>query len=336
MSEEAAQTGTETVVDSSTTTESSASTAAAASDATAAKSAGSAADDGTAGIKDASVAVPAWQPNYKFTVKDKELEFDEWVRPVIKDKDTEEKLRDLYSKAHGLEEVKADRQTLKEKYAQIEERSSKIDQSLKVLGDYVKAGDYRSFFEALRIPKEQVIQYAVNELKYLELPQEERNRIEQERAMKAQLAQYEEQTMTLQEQHDRLVAQQVGMELSSEMARPEVAQIISSFDTRVGKPGAFHEEVLKRGAYYEAVHKTSPPAKQLVDEVVRLAGLQMAQDGNPAITQQQVAPTGTPATAGKKPVIPNFNGSGSASPTRKVVSSIADLKKIREDLVARG
>jgi hypothetical protein len=151
--------------------------------------------------------------------------------------------------------------------------------------------------------------------------------------MQARLEQYEQQNMTLQQRQEQFVADQVRRELSFELAKPEIAQFVQSFDERVGKPGAFHQEVLKRGAYYEAVHKTTPPAQQVVQEVAQLIGFQMA-GGNPAV-QQQTNVAATPAPATKKPVIPSFNGSGSTSPTRKVVTSTADLRKLRQSMQAQ-
>jgi hypothetical protein len=56
----------------------------------------------------------AWKPSFKFKVKDKELEFDDFVKPIIKTKDLEQKFKDLYEKAHGLDEVKTSRETFKQ------------------------------------------------------------------------------------------------------------------------------------------------------------------------------------------------------------------------------
>jgi hypothetical protein len=285
--------------------------------------------DERGGTKVEAQAVSSWTPNYKYKVKDKELEFDEDIRPLITKKEQEDKLRDLYSRAYGLDEVKADRQSLKEKNAEISQKYEGITKSLKTLGEFVKKRDYRTFFESLEIPKEQIIQFALDELKYLELPEEEQQRIEAERDMQARLAQYEEQTTTLQQQQAQLVAQQVNRELSYELERPEVAQMIQAFDTRVGKPGAFREEVLKRGAYYEAIHKQSPPTKQVIDEVMQLVGNQMGG------IESAHAAVNSPGTAAKKPVIPSFSGASGASPTRKVPTSVEDLRKMRAAMVAQ-
>ena len=44
----------------------------------------------------AAASEPAYAPNYKFKVKDKELEFDDFVRGAVTSKEHEAKLRDLY------------------------------------------------------------------------------------------------------------------------------------------------------------------------------------------------------------------------------------------------
>lgn len=277
---------------------------------------------------EAAEAAPEWKPNFEFVVKDTKHKFDDLVQPLVKTKEVEEKLRDLYSKAYGLDEVKADRQTVREKLQQAEEKYSRVETSLKTLGDYVGKGDFRSFFDALQIPREKIIRYAIEELKYAELPPEQRQVIEQEREMKQRIAAMEYENQSLQQQQANFVAQQVHNELRNELSKPEVSQIAQAYDARVGKPGAFEQEVIKRGAYYEAVHKTTVPVGQAVQEVLMLAGVQAAQQ-----TSASQVVSGQGAT--KKPVIPNFNGSSGASPTKKVPNSVDDLRKIRENLLAQ-
>jgi hypothetical protein len=125
--------------------------------------------------------------------------------------------------------------------------------------------------------------------------------------------------------------QQAQFELGQELAAPTVASVITAYDTRAGKPGAFRAEVIRRGQYYEAVHKISPPARQLVEEVLSLVGTQQAQSG--PLDSPQDMPSQAMSNQQQKPIIPSFSGGGSKSPTsRKVPSSIDDLRKMRQNL----
>jgi hypothetical protein len=115
---------------------------------------------------------------------------------------------------------------------------------------------------------------------------------------------------------------QAKQELVSEMSRPEVTQAIATFDARLGKPGAFESEVIRRGQYYEQVHKVSPPASQLVQEVLAFVG---SKPQAPQTTASQVV-----HAQAEKPVIPTFAGGSQKSPTQKMPSSIDDLKRLRQ------
>lgn len=276
-------------------------------------------------------AAPAYAPNFKFKVKDKELEFDDFVKPIIKTKDVEQKLKDLYEKAHGLEEVKAARETFKTQAEEWKGKFTTVEQSLQTLGGYVKKGDFRTFFQALNIPKEKIIQYAIEELKYQELPPEQKAAIDAQREREIALEQTGSQNQQLQQQMAQLVQQQATFELTQELAKPDVASAMTAYDTRLGQAGAFKAEVIRRGQYYEAVHKISPPASQLVQEILNLIGVQaQAQQGTQASSTE--TPSQVVHNQQQKPVISSFAGSGAKSPTRKVPSSIDDLRKMRQNL----
>ncbi len=296
-----------------------------------AAAAGNTDNGGVAQDTSAKAGTAAYTPNFKFKVKDKELEFDDFLKPIIKTKDLETKARELYEKAHGLDEVKTAREAFKTQAEEWKGKFTQVEQSLHTLGTYVKKGDFRTFFQALNIPKDKIIQYAIEELKYQELPPEQRAAIEQQREREIAFEQAGTQNQMLQQQMSQLVQQQATFELNQELARPDIATAITAYDTRLGQAGAFKAEVIRRGQYYEAVHKISPPASQLVTEILSLIGVQaQAQQGT------QASSTATPSQVAhnqqQKPVISSFAGGGAKSPTRKVPSSIEDLRKMRQNL----
>ena len=299
------------------------------------KAAAGAGNDGAApagaGVTPGADAIAeAYKPNFKFKVKDKELEFDDVVKPLIKTKDLEAKFREMYEKSHGIEEVKAAREAFKQQADEIKQKYQTMETSLQTLGTYVKKGDFRTFFQALNIPKEQIINYAIQELKYQELPPEQRAALDAQREQEQALMQASYQNQTLQQQMANLVQQQATFELNQELASPTVAQAISAYDARLAKPGAFRAEVIRRGQYYEAVHKISPPASQLVQEVLSLVGVQaQTQQGSQASSQDL---SGQTQSQQQKPVISSFSSGGNKSPTRKVPTSVEDLRRMRQNL----
>lgn len=286
---------------------------------------------GAGATQEQQQASQAYAPNFKFKVKDKELEFDDFVKPIVKTKDVEQKIKDLYEKAHGIEEVKAARETFKTQAEEWKGKFTQVEASLQTLGSYVKKDDFGSFFKALNIPKEKIIRYAIEELKYQELPPEQKAAIDLQRQQQTEFEMAQTQNQTLQQQMANLIQQQATFELNQELARPDVSQAITAYDTGAGQAGAFRAEVIRRGQYYEAVHKISPPASQLVQEILSLVGVQaQAQQGTQASSNG--SPSQVVQNQKEKPVISSFQGGGGKSPTRKVPSSIDDLRKMRQNL----
>lgn len=272
----------------------------------------------------------SWEPNYSYKVKDTELEFDEWARPLVQNKELEEKFRDVFSKAHGLEEVKTSRDSLKEELAAIKPDYERITSTIQSLNTMVEKNDYRSFFEALQVPKEAILRYAVDELKYQEMPAEERAMIDHQRSENERLRRLEEQNNYLTEEYKGVVQNQMQNELQSQLSRPEIAQMVNDYDTRMGQPGAFQREIINRGALHEQLHKETLSATQLVNDFVRmLGGVQQPQ-------AQQTSHPGsgqTPVIRPKeKAVLPNVLGASGTSPSKKQPKSIEDLRELRRQM----
>jgi len=293
------------------------------------------ANGGTGEAALAADAAQAWTPNFKFKVKDKELEFDDSLKGLIKDKSLETKMRELHEKAYGLDDVKVGRDALKTQLMEKSTQYEAVATSLKTLGTLVQRKDYGSFFDALKIPKQEIINYAIQELKYAELPAEQKSVIDQQRQQQAQLFQVENQNQTYQQQLADLTVKQAHFEMDQALSSPEVKTAAEAFDARVGKPGAFKLEMIKRGQFYENVHQVSPPASQLAAELLNLIGAQgSAQPGAIQTSQgtQQSQQAQVVQNQSQKPVIPSFaGGSSTKSATKKVPMSVEDLRKIRQE-----
>ena len=106
------------------------------------------------------VEAPAYEANYGFEVQGEKKEFDEWARQLVKDKESEEFYRDIMHKVHGIEHIKSTRDHLKETLEQEKTQRATLDSSLKTLSHYVETGNLESFFSALEISEQDVLQYA--------------------------------------------------------------------------------------------------------------------------------------------------------------------------------
>jgi len=277
---------------------------------------------------------PAYEPNYSFKVQDRELEFDDWVKPLVKDKESEDFYRDVMNKVHGIEHIQAKRDELRQTLETEQATRGQLDQSLKTLSHYVETDNMDAFFQALQIPEDQIMRYVAKRLQYQDMSPEERSQYDNGIVQNQETYNLQQQNLQLQQNYNQMVYEQRMNELDNVMSRPDIAQAAQAFDARSNKPGAFREEVINRGRYHAQVAGKDLTAEQAVTELMGLIGANMPNPAtNTVEAQNQAANTpqgGRPAPT-KKPVIPRVDASG-GSPAKRVVKSMADLKAARESL----
>lgn len=282
-----------------------------------------------------------WQPSYKYKVNDKELEFDETLKPLVASAEVEKKIRELYEKSAGIDEIKskrdhvlAERDELKNQYAEVSRKTENIVNELKKLGGHIKSDDLDSAFEQLNISPEKVKQWAIAKFQEDELPADQKAIIFQNRQLQKEKMAKDEAYQSLKMQIDQISYQNAVTELNLELSKPDIQNIINEFDTRVGQQGAFRAEVIRRGQWYESVHKQSPSTSQLVAEVSRLYGNStMSKPGSVEYPQGQHQSQVIVQNQQTKPVITGFSGASSnKSPMRKTYNSLEDLRKAKEEL----
>jgi hypothetical protein len=294
-----------------------------------------AASKGISGIKqkiakaaagDALSKEAAYQPNFKFKVLDQEQEFDELLRPLIKSKDVEEKIRELYSKGFGIEHIKGERQKFREELETLKPQYESLNKGLDQLSNMLGKKDYLGFFNALKIPEEDILQYALSRVQYKEMPPEQRQQLDAQYQEKQRLEYLEQTNQQLLEMYQNQAVHQRTSELDGYLGKPDIQATASAFDARVGQPGAFRDEVIRRGQYHASISGQDIPVEQAVREVMALIG-----NATPAPQMQAAAVNpATVAAQQNKPVIPNIKGRGT-SPAKKAISSISDLRKYAAD-----
>lgn len=290
---------------------------------------------GSEGASEGGAAEDAapFTPNYKFKYavdgqKQGEAEFDDIFKPLVRDADTEKKVRDLYAKAFGLDFVKADRDRIKAEYDPIVQNHQKVSSSLQTLGRFVQNKDYGSFFEALKIPQEDVLRYALQVIELHKMDPQQRAVYEQQRSHQQRAFALEMQNQELMQSLQQTSVRTRDTELSTALSGQGVAEAAASFDARTGKSGAFRDLVIQRGQFHALASGVDMPASQVVGEVLAMIGAQV-QGGN----AQGQGKTTQQAAGEKKPVLPNISGKGT-SPARRIVKSTADLRKLASQMAA--
>jgi len=276
---------------------------------------------------------PEWAPDFSYKVMDEQKEMDEWVRAAVTTPEQENALRELYTKAHGLDSVKGKYESLngevEEKWRPLESKYNELNTGLDNLGKLIRdpnytGRDYRQFFKELNIPNEHVLEYAKNILDYQEMPPEQRAQLDRQRELEHQHQAMSQQQEMYQNQIQELAIQARNQQYNTEFTKPEVGSFIQEFDSKAGKPGSFRQQVLNEGALYYQTHGSEADPATLVRTIV--------DRFSPFVQVSQQAPAASlPVTPRTVPVIPNVQGTGN-SPAKAGITSLADLRAKRLSL----
>lgn len=292
----------------------------------------------------AAPAVPAWTPNFKFKVMDKEHEIDEFVRGAIKDQDTEKKVKELYEKAYGLDVVKPRFQETRERFKQLNEAHTSVMAGIQELRETYSRGDFDSFFKKLNIPQEKVLQWIIDKAQYNELPPEQRQVLDARKNAEQEAWDLRKQNQTLEQQYEEAATQARERALQVELVRPDIKAFSEAFDAkgfknREGKPVSFLDAVIETGEYawYASQGKVDLSPEQAIQEVMARwgAAVQPAQaqpKADPQLIPVNGAAGGQGAPASQTPratsTIPNVAGRQTSSVAKSKPKSIEDLKKL--------
>ena len=199
----------------------------------------------------------AYVPSYKFKVHDQEYEFDDPIKTVIKDKATEEKIRDLYTKAYGLESAQKSRDNWKQKHeeteAKIKSYSEIFDTPIKLYKDGKKVEAVRATFR-----DEDILEAAKHLIRLNQATPEERERLEHEFTQSKTHYQKEDEYNEIITNAQRAEYEAVQARIDLEMSKNEVSEVAKFIDSRLGN-GTFRSEVNLYGdTQYRAGKKIQP------------------------------------------------------------------------------
>lgn len=279
----------------------------------------------------ATPGMPEWSPNFKFKVMDKEHEIPEGWRSLVKDAKTEKEAKEIFEKAYGLDFVKPKYQESRQKLQEVQGEHAKVLDSINQARQHYQKSDFEQLFSHLNIDENKVLQYFINKAKMMELPPEQQAAIQgkREAERRAEIAsQQAQQAQTHQVKELENLTQEL---FDAELERPGVKDFISQFDARLGKEGAFVEEVIRRGNFYwEKDGRYVPPSK-VVPEVLRLAGFSANAPVGAQAAGAVAAATQSPQTKVIQPPasIPAISGRSTA-PMPQKPKSIEDLENIRK------
>lgn len=269
---------------------------------------------------------PAWTPNFKVKSYDKEFEIDEMFRPLMKDAETEKKVRSVFEKSYGLDEMKPKYQKTREENETLRKDQKEyhnLQGSLQRLNEMWNSGDHENFFKSIGVSDEAILNYAAKRLKYMDLTPEKK--AEYDRGVHARNSQYalQDQNQVMSEELQQVKTQVRGQEMRMALSQPDVSEVQKRFDAALGE-GAFAKEVINQGLLAWNTQGKDISADEAVSAVLARVKPLLGSVAPQAPTQAGGVPV---IPAQKPPTIPNINGT-TTSPIKQKPKSIDDIRKI--------
>jgi hypothetical protein len=207
---------------------------------------------------------PEYVPNYSYKVKDQELEFDELLKTAVTSKESEELLRDLHTKAAGLDSYKNKYSELEGKYGNMETQAKSLVTGYKNLRDFRDERNFHKMADAMGVDASFVTEWALALDDHNNLPEEQKMMIENSRRMEAKLASMEQQMNNYQQTSQReLIDNQVN-ELKGLISSDEYSDVANVMEM-VGVD--FGSEVLRVGHEIYKETDSEPPVGEVVKMV---------------------------------------------------------------------
>lgn len=290
---------------------------------------------------------PAFQPNFKFKAYDKDGEIEEWARPLIQDKETEDRFRQLYAKSAGFDTLKEkykskldEASEWKGKHTQLESSVKDHDKAWEELR-YYRDNDIGRFLQTCKISDDQLVQYLEDRMEYLKLPENKRAKLDERTEAAHRAWQLEGQLKERDQRDQHSQVETHVQEFRGYMEHPEISTFAGRYDQVAGEPGAFEKAVVQHGdAHFRRTGETLKPldAIRAVYKQVKPFLGQTSQPAQAAQQQQRSQETSPGQEAGAparpKKVVPNITGASAVSPSRKAFKSIDDLKNYAKQMAS--
>lgn len=269
----------------------------------------------------------AYTPNFKYNILGKEQEFDAFLRGVIKDSETEEKIRSLYTKAYGLDHMKGQYLKTRDILQTKDKEMSSITSQLQEVSGYLGKKDFGNFFKSFNVKPDDVLEWAVQFAERKQLPPEQQQMFEAREAAETQLRDVQRQNEWLQQQYNSQVANTRQMELNQSMADSQVSDFAMAYDQRTGQEGAFEMEVVRRGALHYQMTGQDLPPQEVVKQTLFALGWQGHSNQNQGSNVTQMPRQ----ASGRPPIIPHIAGK-SVSPVKKSPKSLDELRTLARSM----
>ena len=277
----------------------------------------------------APVAVPTWTPDFKFKVMDKEHEIDPLFHSVIKDEETLKKVKRLHEQALGIPHLEQSRDEFKNKFTSAQPRLdeySRVEGRLNKLSHFVEQKDFSSFFNEIKVPKQEIFAWVKREIDMMDAPPAVKAQYEQSQVQNQRLYDLQQEN-----ENFRMQQQEIEQQKAEQMLEQSINQMAGAeaqfYNERMQNPTAFRDYLIARGQQIQTMTGQKVPLSQVIDQVkleFQRLGVIPQQAQQQPMAPQGMAPQVIPAQP--KPTIPVIKAGG-ASPVSTPVKSMKDLKE---------
>lgn len=297
---------------------------------------------GAPGVPQTTAAVipAAYVPNFKYKAALQEKELDPFFQGLVKDADSEKKVKDVFTRADAFDYMKEKFSKREQDFNSLQNDFQNQSQIFQKVNQAKAKGDLDSVFRIAGLNEHQVIQWAAKRVDYLQmlqgLPPDQRQALERQQQAVFQNQEYEDRLSQMQQQVQTNASQAREMQLDMSLTRPEVASAVKFWDQKMGYEGAFRDMVIEEAQkeWHFAQKDLSP--EQAVAHVLQKFGKFIdAQGAGPQSQVATLQPAAGPQAPAQRPSIPVIAGSSKA-PIKKQYKSIDELKQRSKELEAQG
>jgi len=277
--------------------------------------------------------VDEYVPDYSYNVKGEEMQFDERFQTVVKSKEDEEYIRELYTKAGGLDSYKdkyssieEEAKTYQDSLVEAEERLDKSQSFYKNMVADRDNGDWRSVVSAIGYSEDDILKHALEIAAEREMPDDQRRAAATSRSVMEQAklndAKIKEQEVRLQA-YEESITNQTAMEDHQARIAEQTQALDVSIETnhadlkaRMAELGLdLNAEVINTGRGMTLNNKGIEPS---IDDAINATISKFSKlSAQPQAPAKQVV---------RKETLPNISGSNSNS-IDSTPSTLGDLQK---------
>lgn len=265
---------------------------------------------------------PEYTPNFSYKVYDEEKEFPDWAKQLVKSKEIEDQLRTYLQKGEAFDPLKEKYERRGSEYQEVNTKYDSMINKLTEYDHYIKKGALGPVFKDWQISDQQVIDYVANLLK----AQDDPNQRQQWEAQQSnvvnewQTNQYQSQLL---KQNQELARQNHEANYARVLSQPSVVEFSQKLESILGQ-GQMRSLADQYGqAYYQQHGRDTTPEDAVRYVMETYKGIVTMSPGNELAQAKAELEEGRPQGH-----LPRVGKGGAASPVKKVVRSLDDLRKL--------